>query len=153
MKSKTNSLLESLDSLLLDDSFEMSILANASALLNEMTEDVNWLGFYIHKNNVLYLGPFQGKVACNIITMGRGACGKSAESKTTIIVPNVSEFPDYISCDGATNSEIVIPIIVHNQLYGVLDIDSASFHRFSEEDAHLFEQAALIIAKHLSKIR
>jgi GAF domain-containing protein len=153
MKEKANDLLTYLDNLLNDDSFEMSVLANASALLKEMTVDVNWLGFYILKNDNLYLGPFQGRVACNLIALGKGVCGRSALNKKTLIVSDVSSVLDYIACDSDTKSEIVVPIIIHNQVYGVLDIDSASLNRFSETDALLFERAAAIIAKHLAKFQ
>ncbi|MGD9605120.1 MAG: GAF domain-containing protein [Bacilli bacterium] len=150
MKHTTEDILINLDNLLQDDQFEMSILANASSWLYEKTANINWLGFYIYTNNNLYLGPFQGKVACNFIKMGHGVCGESAQKLKTVIVPDVSLFSGYIACDGDTKSEIVVPIVVNNQLYGVLDIDSPHLNRFTKDDETLFSQAAKIIAKHLS---
>ena len=114
----------------------ISILANASALLNEFLEDINWVGFYLYneEDNELQLGPFQGKVACVHIPMNKGVCGTSAYQRKTQRVPDVHQFEGHIACDAASNSEIVIPIIVNDQVYGVLDIDSPLFDRFSEAD-------------------
>ena len=139
-----------LDDLLAGDNFEMSILANASALIKQMTEDINWVGFYVLKEDKLYLGPFQGKVACNVIEVGKGVCGRSAKTGKTIVVPDVTKFPGHIACDEASRSEIVVPIFANNELYGVLDIDSARLNRFQEKDVRLFEEAASVISKHLS---
>ncbi len=139
-----------LDDLLAGDSFEMSILANASALIKQMTEDINWVGFYVLKQDKLYLGPFQGKVACNVIEVGKGVCGSSAKTGKTIVVPDVSKFPGHIACDEASRSEIVVPVFVNNEIYGVLDLDSARLNRFQEKDARLFEEAAKVVSKHLS---
>jgi len=140
-----------LDDLLTGDSFEMSILANASALIKQMTEGINWVGFYILKQDKLYLGPFQGKVACNVIEVGKGVCGSSAKTGKTIVVPDVNKFPGHIACDEASRSEVVVPLFVNQKLYGVLDIDSAKLNRFLEKDVKLFEEAAIVVSKHLSK--
>ena len=112
----------------------ISNLANASALLFHTLEGLNWAGFYLYKNGVLLLGPFQGKTACTKIPMGKGVCGTAAERGETIVVPDVHAFPGHIACDGDSNSEIVIPLYVKGSLYGVLDIDSPVYHRFTEED-------------------
>ena len=152
MKPTTDDILENLNLLLTDDRFVMSVLANASAWLYEKVNNLNWLGFYVFHNNNLYLGPFQGKVACNYIEMGRGVCGKSAQTKSTIVVSDVSFFPGYIACDSESKSEIVVPLIVNDQLYGVLDVDSPLLNRFSDCDVVLFEKAAKIISEHLAKI-
>ena len=112
----------------------ISNLANASALLYQTLADLNWAGFYLYKNGVLLLGPFQGKTACTKIPMGKGVCGTAAEKGETIVVPDVHAFPGHIACDGASNSEIVIPLYVGGRLFGVLDIDSPVFNRFTEED-------------------
>ncbi len=116
------------------DKYEITTLSNASALLNDYLEDVSWVGFYLFKDNHLILGPFQGKVACTSIELGKGVCGKAAVERKAVIVPNVHEFEGHIACDSRSNSEIVLPIIINNNLYGVLDIDSTSFNRFNELD-------------------
>ena len=112
----------------------ISNLANASALLFHTLEGLNWAGFYLYKNGVLLLGPFQGKTACTKIPMGKGVCGTAAERGETIVVPDVHAFPGHIACDGDSNSEIVIPLYLRGSLYGVLDIDSPLLDRFSEAD-------------------
>ncbi|MBQ8992977.1 MAG: GAF domain-containing protein, partial [Turicibacter sp.] len=109
-------------------------LANASALLNQFLQNINWVGFYLVKGNELVLGPFQGLPACIRIPFTKGVCGHAATTKETVIVKNVHEFPGHIACDGATNSEIVIPIVKDGQLIGVLDIDSPILNRFSKVD-------------------
>lgn len=118
----------------LQDQYEITTLSNASALLNDYLEDVSWVGFYLFKDNHLILGPFQGKVACTTIELDKGVCGKAARELKTVIVPNVHLFEGHIACDSRSNSEIVLPIIINNKLYGVLDIDSTSFNRFNELD-------------------
>lgn len=119
----------------LKDNYEVTTLSNAAALLNSYLEDISWVGFYLFKDNNLILGPFQGRVACTLIELGKGVCGKAAKELKTVIVPNVHEFEGHIACDSRSNSEIVLPIIINNKLYGVLDIDSISFNRFNQEDA------------------
>lgn len=109
-------------------------LANASALLYEHMEDLNWAGFYLEKEGKLVLGPFQGKVACVEIEWGKGVCGTAAEKDEVQLVPNVHEFAGHIACDSASNSEIVIPIHKDGKVFGVLDIDSPLFSRFDEQD-------------------
>lgn len=118
----------------LSDQYEITTLSNASALLNNYLKDVSWVGFYLFKDNHLILGPFQGRVACTTIELDKGVCGKAARELKTVIVPNVHEFEGHIACDSRSNSEIVLPIIINNKLYGVLDIDSTSFNRFNEID-------------------
>ena len=110
--------------------------ANFSSLLYHSLPDLNWAGFYVLKNEELVLGPFQGKPACIRIAIGSGVCGVAAAQRQTIIVPNVHDFPGHIACDSASNSEIVVPLVKHDRLIGVLDLDSPSFARFDEEDAH-----------------
>lgn len=112
----------------------ISVLANTSAYLFQELHDVSWVGFYLLKQDKLTLGPFQGKVACTSIPLNKGVCGTSAAKQETIIVEDVHAFPGHIACDSASNSEIVIPIVVDNVLYGVLDLDSTSFHRFNKDD-------------------
>jgi L-methionine (R)-S-oxide reductase len=109
--------------------------ANLSALLWQGLPDLNWAGFYFLKSDVLMLGPFQGKPACVRIALGKGVCGTAAVSGQTLIVPNVHEFSGHIACDGASNSEVVVPLLRDGSLIGVLDLDSPSFDRFDADDA------------------
>ena len=114
--------------------YEIANLANASALLATSLEDLNWAGFYLMHDGKLVLGPFQGKVACIEIPIGKGVCGSAVAQNKTQRIENVHEFPGHIACDGASNSEIVIPIHKNGEIYGVLDIDSPKLGRFSKED-------------------
>lgn len=132
---------------------EISILANTSAFLNMMMEDISWVGFYLYKKEELVLGPFQGKVACTNIKMGKGVCGTSAQNKETIIVPNVHEFPGHIACDSASNAEIVIPLFIEDTLYGVLDIDSTSFDRFHNEDKEILSKCMEAMLETIKDLR
>ena len=109
-------------------------LANASALLADALKDINWVGFYLMEDGKLVLGPFQGKVACVEIPVGKGVCGAAAERKEIVRVENVHEFPGHIACDCASNSEIVIPLMLDGEVMGVLDIDSPLIGRFTAED-------------------
>ena len=116
---------------------ERNALANAAnmcALLFQMLPDVNWVGFYFLVGAELVLGPFQGKVACVRIGMGRGVCGTAAARREILVVPDVNEFPGHIACDAASRSEIVLPLIQHGRLLGVLDLDSPERARFDHED-------------------
>lgn len=122
----------------------MSNLANASAILNQL-DNINWCGFYILKDNFLYLGPFQGEVACNIIPLNKGVCGYATSNKKTVIVDNVNEFPGHIACSTASKSEIVVPIIVNGKVKAVIDIDAPIFKRFNQEDASLLEECAIVL--------
>ncbi|HXP64136.1 MAG TPA: GAF domain-containing protein [Steroidobacteraceae bacterium] len=108
--------------------------ANMCALLFQLLPDVNWVGCYFRQGHDLVLGPFQGKVACVRIPLGRGVCGTSAERREVLIVPDVHEFPGHIACDAASRSEIVLPLVQNGQLVGVLDLDSPSPARFDELD-------------------
>ncbi len=125
-------------------------LANASAVLWLLVEDINWAGFYLYKNGELVLGPFQGKPACTHIGIGKGVCGTAAELKQTQLVKNVHEFPGHIACDSASNSEIVVPVIKNDRLIGVLDIDSPVLGRFDETDRKHLEKFVSIIEKYVN---
>ena len=127
-------LCEQLESLVEGVPHKIANLANASALLFETLDSVNWAGFYLLEDNKLILGPFQGKTACIEIPVGRGVCGTAALKRETQLVKNVHEFEGHIACDSASNSEIVVPIFSQNQLVGVLDIDSTVYERFDEND-------------------
>ena len=113
---------------------EISNLSNASALLWQELGDINWAGFYKMEGGVLVLYPFQGKPACTKISVGKGVCGTAVAENRTQLVPDVHQFPGHIACDCASNSEIVVPIHVGGEIWGVLDIDSPSLNRFTEED-------------------
>ena len=110
------------------------LLSNAAALLYDALEAVNWAGFYIARGDALVLGPFQGKVACIHIPLGRGVCGTAAQRDATLLVPDVHAFPGHIACDSASNSEIVVPIHSGGRVVAVLDIDSPVKNRFTEAD-------------------
>ena len=112
----------------------LPLLANASALLNENMENINWCGFYLVKNDALQLGPFQGKIACVNIEKGKGVCGTAFERDEVLVVEDVHQFPGHIACDAASNSEIVIPIHHDGKVVAVLDIDSPLTNRFDEKD-------------------
>lgn len=146
-----NEILNVLPSLIKDNEYDITILANTSALLYEKMDNVNWVGFYLNKNETLLLGPFQGKIACTKIPFNKGVCGKCATTLETILVPNVHEFPGHIACDSASNSEICIPLIINNKFYGLLDIDSPIINRFSEIDKSNLEKLTQIITNELDK--
>lgn len=112
--------------------------SNVASVIFEKVKDLNWVGFYILKGDKLELGPFQGKVACEMIPVGKGVCGTSAQEEKLIVVPDVHEFPGHIACDSASESEIVIPMIKNNTLFGVFDIDSPIKNRFGVAESEAF---------------
>lgn len=112
----------------------VAAMANFSALLNDNLTELNWVGFYVMRGDQLVLGPFQGKVACTRIPMGKGVCGTAAQTNQTQRVADVHQFDGHIACDSASNSEIVIPVRADGKVVAVLDIDSPIFDRFDEED-------------------
>ena len=124
------------------------VLSNAAALIYDNVGDLNWAGFYLMDKGSLLLGPFQGKVACIRIAVGKGVCGTAAAEDATQLVYDVHEFPGHIACDSASNSEVVVPLHSNGRIVGVLDIDSPKVGRFSEEDKEGFE----IIAKAIEKV-
>ena len=109
-------------------------MSNIAAVLFNNLEQVNWAGFYLYKQEQLVLGPFQGQPACIRIPMGKGVCGTAASRRETMVVMDVHEFAGHIACDAASNSEVVVPIVVNDQLIGVLDIDSPIAARFDDDD-------------------
>ena len=127
-------LAQQADALMAEESHLIANLANLSALLFMELEDINWVGFYLYENDELVLGPFQGQPACIRIPVGRGVCGTAASTLQTQLVTDVHNFPGHIACDAASNSEVVVPIIVNDKLIGVLDIDSPSIGRFDNDD-------------------
>ena len=127
-------LQEQIQSLAEEEKHWLPVLSNASALLWESIEDINWAGFYLLEENTLMLGPFQGKVACVHIPLGKGVCGTGAQQDRTQLVCDVHAFPGHIACDSASRSEIVVPIHNDGAVVGVLDIDSPMERRFTEDD-------------------
>lgn len=118
--------------------------ANTAAFVFENLEDLNWAGFYFLQGDELVLGPFQGRVACVRIGLGKGVCGASALRNTALVVPDVHEFDGHIACDSASNSELVVPLREGSRVIGVLDLDSPSFDRFDEADRQGLEELAAI---------
>ena len=126
-------LIKQLDALSEGETDHTAILSNASALLNQFLTEVNWVGFYLWKQDELVLGPFQGLPACIRIGYGKGVCGTAVKEGKTQRVADVHQFPGHIACDSASNSEIVIPVYVQGQIYGVLDIDSPITNRLMRQ--------------------
>jgi GAF domain-containing protein len=139
-------LADSVGALLEGEPDAVANLSNASALLAEALEGINWCGFYFLRGGELVLGPFQGKPACVRIVLGKGVCGTAAERRETLVVPDVNAFPGHIACDDASRSEIVVPIVAGGQLRGVLDVDAPETNRFDDEDRRGLEAfvAALV---------
>lgn len=130
-----NDLNRDLRALIAGENSFLAVLSNSSALLYERLSDVNWVGFYLlTEENTLVLGPFQGKPACVRIAVGRGVCGTAAQQNTVQRIADVHAFPDHITCDVASNAEIVLPLTLNGQVIGVLDIDSTAHNRFDADD-------------------
>ncbi len=127
-------LLSQMHALLADESDALANASNFVALLNTALDDINWLGIYVLRGDELVLGPFQGLPACVRIPVGNGVCGTAAKKSLTLRVADVHDFPGHIACDAASRSELVVPLKVDGRLVGVLDIDSPSVGRFSDED-------------------
>ena len=127
----------------------VSIMANASALLMQTMEQVNWAGFYLVKDGMLKVGPFQGRPACVLIGRGKGVCGTAWEKEETLVVEDVHAFPGHIACDSASRSEIVIPIRSDGKIAAVLDIDSPVENRFSEKDRQGLEAFVRVIEEEI----
>ncbi|HOE15422.1 MAG TPA: GAF domain-containing protein [Bacteroidales bacterium] len=121
-------------------------LANVSAILKTSFKNTSWAGFYLVKDNTLFLGPFQGEVACSVIEIGKGVCGTAFETKETIIVENVLEFKGHIACSSTSRSEIVTPIIKNNKVVAVIDLDSDLFNNYTKQDQLLLEKISTILA-------
>ena len=137
----------------LDNDNLLSYLCNSTAIINEMLEDINWVGFYFSDNTKLILGPFQGKIACTPLSFDKGVCARCYNTKEIIIVEDVHKFEGHIACDSNSQSEIVLPIIYNNECIGVLDIDSPIINRFTNNDAKtLIEVTKLITNKIINNI-
>lgn len=120
-------------------------LANVAAVLKMAFAQISWVGFYLLKEDQLVLGPFQGKPACVRISPGKGVCGTSFERRTTMIVPDVENFPGHIVCDPDSRSEIVVPIISGRYCIGVLDVDSASLDNFNPTDQRYLQDIVTML--------
>ena len=136
-----NLIVEQVKSLVKKDLPLVSNLSNVSAILNQL-ESINWCGFYIVKDNTLYLGPFQGEPACTIIPCGKGVCGTAFKEKKPLVVDNVNEFEGHIACSALSKSEIVVPIIKDGEVKAVIDIDSPIYNRFTKDDKMMLEEVA-----------
>jgi len=147
-------LAKQLKALIAGDDQMISVLSNTAALLNDNLAEINWVGFYLmdEEKDELYLGPFQGKPACNRIPLGKGVCGTAARQRATIRVKDVDQFPGHIVCDSASKSEVVIPIAVGGKIFGVLDIDAPVLNRFSAEDQVMLEGCIAVLEEHLMSI-
>ncbi|RMD50643.1 MAG: GAF domain-containing protein [Ignavibacteria bacterium] len=140
-------LLPQIESLIEPGIPAISNLSNITAVLKEAFPKISWVGFYLLSGEKLYLGPFQGKLACTTIEIGKGVCGTSALRKETVIVDDVDKFPGHIACDAGSRSEIVVPVIYDDKLYGVLDIDSYEYSSFNEIDKRYLEKILSILTE------
>jgi len=127
-------------------------LANGAALIFHALRSLNWCGFYLLREGELVVGPFQGRPACVRIALGRGACGTAAMTRQTVCVADVAKFPGHITCDSASRSEVVVPLLAADgALLGVLDLDSPETNRFNEDDEKGLETLAAILTAKLSR--
>lgn len=143
-------LVKQLEALISPNEWVVTNLSNASALLMDAIDDLSWVGFYMMRAGELVLGPFQGKVACTHIKVGKGACGVCVQGDQTILIEDVTTFPGYIACDAEAKSEIVVPL--HDEegkVIAVLDVDSNSLGRFGDKEQELFEALGKVLEKSL----
>ncbi|MEC9484607.1 MAG: GAF domain-containing protein [Candidatus Izemoplasma sp.] len=143
-------ILDDMQYLLSNQDTTISTLSNFSALLNYYMTEINWVGVYLFDGEKLTLGPFQGLPACTLIHLGSGVCGTSAQKRETLVVKDVHTFEGHIACDSHSESEIVVPIVINDSLYGVLDIDAPIKERFNEIDKRYLEK---IITKLIDFLR
>lgn len=129
---------------------DLANISNASAIIMACVERLNWAGFYILRDNELVLGPFQGLPACNRIKIGNGVCGTAVATREVQLVPDVHRFPGHIACDSASNSELVVPIIKEDKVYGVLDLDSPEKGRFTELEKEYFIKFVDILNEYIN---
>jgi len=144
-------LSEQVAAIIADEKDIIANMANISALLFDSLEQVNWAGFYRVIDGELVLGPFQGKVACIRIPLGKGVCGTAVSEKSTQCIADVHEFSGHIACDATTNSEIVIPLNYQGRIIAVLDIDSIVYNRFSKEDQKGLEYIVQLFSQHIDR--
>lgn len=138
-----------LDGLLSGEQDFIANLSNTSAFINQFLPNINWVGFYLIKNDALKLGPFQGLPACVDIEFGKGVCGTAVSTKETQLVADVNAFPGHIACDANSQSEIVIPVYYNNEMIAVLDIDAPIKSRFNSEDQEGLEQLVKTLENHI----
>ena len=143
-----NNLVDQLGALLTDERDCVANAANTASLIYQSLPKLNWAGFYFLRDDVLVVGPFQGKPACTRIALGKGVCGTAAEQRRTLVVEDVHQFPGHIACDCASNSEIVVPLVRDDRLIGVLDLDSPEFGRFDADDQAGLEAVAEVFLRH-----
>ncbi|WNF22043.1 GAF domain-containing protein [Mesobacillus jeotgali] len=143
-------LIKQLKALIEDEKNAIANFSNASALLNQFLDRVNWVGFYLMEDGELVLGPFQGLPACVRIPLGKGVCGTAASRKETLRIEDVHAFPGHIACDAASQSEIVVPMIKDGQIIGVLDIDSPEKNRFDELDQQKLEEFVEVLVQYIN---
>ena len=145
-------LARELDALLAGELDPVANAANTAAALYHALPELNWAGFYFLRDGELVLGPFQGRPACVRIAVGTGVCGTAAAERRSILVPNVEAFPGHITCDAASRSELVVPLLIGDRLLGVLDLDSPVLARFDEADRAGCEMLARVIGRHVMDI-
>ncbi len=143
-------LAQELTALLGEERDPIANTANFAALVYHALPDLNWVGFYLLRGDELVLGPFQGQPACIRIPLGKGVCGSAAQQRTTLVVPDVHQFPGHIACDARSRSEVVVPLLAGDRLLGVLDVDSPVLARFTEEDRHGLERLAAILVERIA---
>lgn len=150
LEEKYKLLIKQIKELLNRDDNLLTSLSNLTAALNQTFNKISWVGFYLYDKEKLYLGPFQGKVACTSIELGKGVCGTAAANKETIIVPDVDKFPGHIVCDADSKSEIVVPIINNDgELFGVLDLDSSEYDSFNDTDKIYLEKICKFLSEEI----
>lgn len=142
-------LIKQIKSLLRKEDNLITNLSNFTAALKQTFSKISWVGFYLFDGTKLYLGPFQGKVACTEIQIGSGVCGTSAKERKIIIVDDVDNFPGHIACDVESRSEIVVPIFKEDKLFGVLDLDSTTYNSFNETDKKYLEELVNFLSKEI----
>jgi GAF domain-containing protein len=148
---KKDVLLETAKLLLQDQPNELAILSNASAFINDTIDNLNWAGFYLWDGKQLTVGPFQGRVACSTIALGKGVCGEAALKKQTLVIDDVLSHSNHIACDANSRSEIVVPIFIKGRLYGVLDVDAPIINRFDQDLVVFFEEFVQLLVKVIDK--
>lgn len=147
---KNNLLIEQVKAIIEDENDLIANLANISSVINMNLENINWVGFYLYKENQLVLGPFQGKVACTRLKHGEGVCMYALENKKTTNVEDVHQFEGHVVCDSASQSELVVPLYIDGEPFGVLDIDAPIKNRFTKDDEETFTEIGRIIEAKLS---
>lgn len=145
-------MVQSVGGMLTGEDDAISGLANVSSIINCYLGDINWAGFYLLKNGRLVLGPFQGLPACTRIELGKGVCGTAASRAESMVIDNVHEFEGHIACDGASNSEMVVPLFRGGSVCGVLDVDSPVFARFGSDEAEALNKVGKIVSDFLETV-